>query len=149
MRSLARELGLSPAMTSQVISGKRSFSPELLDKIALKLNLNPEEKLILEILSELERARGKVREMLEHKLAELRLQAGQKHLGTEFMSGNHRNRWYFWALYSAFGIDGTKTNSDGFSKMLKLPKPLIEDVLKELCSIGCGLTPSKTDNLAC
>jgi uncharacterized protein (TIGR02147 family) len=136
MRSLARELGLSPAMTSQVLSGKRSFSPELLDKIAIKLNLNPEEKPILEILSELERARGRVREMLEHKLTELRHEIGQRELAPGFMNGHHRNRWYFWALYSAFGIDGIKTTPDGFSKMLKLPKPLIEDVLKELCSTG-------------
>jgi hypothetical protein len=123
-------------MTSQVLSGKRGFSTDLLEKVACRLGLSNQEKHIFEILSELERASGKVREMLEHKLAELRLQAGQKHLGTEFMSGNHRNRWYFWALYSAFGIEGTKTTSDGFSKMLKLPKPLIEDALKELCSIG-------------
>jgi uncharacterized protein (TIGR02147 family) len=136
MRSLARELGLSPAMTSQVLSGKRGFSQELLEKVAYKLGLMDQEKHILEILSDLERSRGKVREMLEHRLTELRLEIGQTNLGPGFVNGNHRNRWYFWALYSAFGIDGIKTTPDEFSKIMKLPKPLIEDVLKELCAVG-------------
>jgi|GEM_PF-6943288 len=136
MRSLARELGLSPAMTSQILSGKRGCSPELLEKIALRLGLDSEEKAVLEVLSELSRAKGKVKETLEHQLTEMRLAHSQKTLHPEFMKGSHRNRWYFWALYSAFGIDGVDKTPVVLSKTLKLPTTLVEDTLKELCNLG-------------
>jgi uncharacterized protein (TIGR02147 family) len=136
VRSLARALELSPAMTSQILSGKRGCSPQLLTKIARRLNLTSEEKSILEILSELGRARGKVKETLEHKLSEMRLSISQKTLHPEFMKGSHRNRWYFWALYSAFGIDGVDKTPVVLSKTLKLPTTLVEDTLKELCNLG-------------
>jgi uncharacterized protein (TIGR02147 family) len=136
MRSLARELGLSPAMTSQILSGKRGCSPELLERIAQRLNLTAEEKSILEILADLGRARGKVKETLEHQLSGMRFAISQKTLHPEFMKGSHRNRWYFWALYSAFGIDGMDKTVAALSKALKLPTGLIQDTLKELCSLG-------------
>ncbi len=136
MRSLARELGLSPAMTSQILSGKRGCSPELLEKIALRLNLTTEEKSILEILAELGRARGKVKETLEQQLSGMRFSISQKTLHPEFMKGSHRNRWYFWSLYSAFGIEGIDKTAAALSKALRLPAGLIQDTLKELCALG-------------
>ncbi|KYG61624.1 hypothetical protein AZI86_18140 [Bdellovibrio bacteriovorus] len=70
LRSFAKNLGMSPAQLSQLISGKRKFSPESLRQVSEQLHLSPEQVATLFSRTLMPQPAGSPEEQKRKKLAE-------------------------------------------------------------------------------
>ncbi|WP_374078805.1 TIGR02147 family protein [Bdellovibrio bacteriovorus] len=96
LRAFAQSLGISPAQLSQLLSGKRSFTADMLGQIAKSLHLSPEEERYLVTQTLLPKTLSSVQEKEKRQLAE-----------DEFRMISD---WYHFAILSLGKIKNAKTD---------------------------------------
>ncbi|MFV8259754.1 TIGR02147 family protein [Bdellovibrio bacteriovorus] len=104
LRAFAQSLSISPAQLSQLLSGKRNFTTEVLGTISRSLHLSPEEERSLLTRTLLEKAQTPPQERAKRQLQE-----------DEFRL---ISEWYHFAILSLGKIRGAKADPHWISDRL-------------------------------
>lgn len=122
LRSFAKNLGMSPAQLSQLISGKRKFSPDTLQQVSEQLHLSPEQVATL-FSRTLMPARIATSEELKRKLL----------AEDEFRTIAD---WYHFAILSLGKIRGAKADPFWISDRLGITPTEAREALARLVRLG-------------
>lgn len=131
MRVLAKQLGLTQATISMVLSGKRNLSPESALKITRHLGLNDREIEYFCTLVQFDSAKGPtVRESLAKKLMHLNPKKKIHELSVEFF--RLVADWYHFAIRNLLDVDGFELTATNAAKKLGITRLEAEAAIDRL-----------------
>ena len=122
LRSFAKNLGMSPAQLSQLISGKRRFSPESLRQVSEHLRLSPEQASMLFSRTLVPSHIATSEELRRRRLAE-----------DEFRTIAD---WYHFAILSLGKIRGAKADPFWIADRLGITPTEAREALARLVRLG-------------
>ena len=123
VRALARKVGLSPAMTSRVLSGKRNVSLKLARQITEALMLDPQERS--EILSLFPEKKIPRSDRPTDQVDPLYLQLNADHF-------RMISEWHYFAILSLMKTRDFSSSSTWIGERLGLSVPQVEQALERL-----------------
>jgi uncharacterized protein (TIGR02147 family) len=123
VRALARKMGLSPAMTSRVLSGKRNVSLKLARQITEALLLDPQERS--EILSLFPEKKPLRSDRPTDQLDPLYLQLNADHF-------RMISEWHYFAILSLMKTRAFKSDFDWIGERLGLAASQVEQAVERL-----------------
>lgn len=129
LRSLARQLKVSPAALSLLLNGRRPASKNLAKQVSKSLGLDPQQEADLLALYELKKAKSTPRQS-----AELRLRADQFHLVAD---------WHCFAILSLLETAGAKSKASWIAQRLGLTTAATEAALERMVRLGLLKVSSK------
>lgn len=122
LRSLARQLKVSPAALSLLLNGRRSASKKLAQHLSRSLGLDPTQEAELLALYELKKPKAQPRNQ-----EELRLRADQFNLVAD---------WHCFAILSLLETEGAKPKAPWIAQRLGLTSAAAESALERMVRLG-------------
>ena len=142
LRALSRKAGLSPAMTSRVLSGQRQVSIRLAKKIVVALMLDPQEQS--EILSLFPDPK-KLRQAATNPVADEKTDSQYLQLTADHFRAI--SEWHYFAILSLFKTKGFRSDAEWIAQRLGLSAPVVTQALDRLKRLGI-VTQDKKGKLA-
>ena len=122
LRSLARQLKVSPAALSLLLNGRRSASKKLAQHLSRTLALDPRQEADLLALYDLKKQKKPARNQ-----EELRIRADQFHLVAD---------WHCFAILSLLETEGAKPKAPWIAQRLGLTTAAAESALERMVRLG-------------
>lgn len=141
VRAYARDLGLSPAFLSQLLTEKRGLSPDKADQIAKKLKLSIDDRDHLIAHSILSTSRSLTQKQAAHQEIE-RFQLARSMLAIKKEDFTAISEWYHLAIFQCLFLKFYPSRckkigeSRFLSRFLKITKTEAELALQHLCEMN-------------
>lgn len=138
-RAMARDLGLSAAFYSQLMSGKRSLSVESAELIARRLNWTAKKRKAFLLLAQIERTKSPelksslAREYRNSKVP-VRERSGFRRLKLDAF--NLISEWYHYALLELTELAGFQADADWIAQKLEIPVEAAKAAIDRLIRLG-------------
>lgn len=124
LRAYAKNLGISPAILSQILSGKKELTPKVLSTIAPKLNLDSDVySLFLDKQVKVKKERN-IKSVDKNEMRKLDME-----------TFNVISDWYHYAILELFYLDDFKSDLNWIAKKLKISLAEVETAIINLKSV--------------
>lgn len=126
LRALAKRAKLNPAALSQFFNGKRNFSTEMINRIAVDVGFTPEQILIL-------RSMGEADEQQQSRFKQKKLKEKiQLSLDHYYLIAD----WHYYAILSLAETVGFQSDPKWIAKRLETQVGHVEAVVEKLIHLG-------------
>lgn len=138
LRAFARDLGLSPARLSEVLAGKKGISSEAAESIALKLNLDRDEKELFSLSVDKLHSRSKSGKAL----AKAKLKAAVSAASSLKPKLSTIVGWSTDAIYKQSQREGFRSSPEAISRSLDIPIHWVDGAVRFLTRLGLWINVS-------
>jgi uncharacterized protein (TIGR02147 family) len=136
LRGFARDLGISQAFLSQILSRKRKLSDEKAILIADKLRLNATGRKLFVTLARLEQAQGvEVKKILNSQVERLQRKHPKFRILTEDVF-KVVAEWYHFAIVELTQLRDFKEEPQWIARKLGIPVVLVKPAIEKLRNVG-------------
>jgi uncharacterized protein (TIGR02147 family) len=134
LRAFAKDLGLSPALLSQVLGGKRGMSETMARDVASKLKLTAVQQAYFCDLVAADHAKSDTKKTQAQERLKNYDRTKIKQLGLEYF--RHIHEWHHYAILECIGLKDFQSSTSWLAKKLSIEEIKIRIAVERLEEVG-------------